>query len=89
MLARLNHPLVANAGLFGGAAALASAGKYLLSVLSDPNELVALYEAAHDHRDPTHALARLVAAMLGFGVALGLSLLLAYLGRPSTLPKGD
>ena len=62
------------------------ASTFLFKTLSDPNELVALYVAAHTHTDPTHAVANLAGAGIAVVGAFAVSLLAAYLGRPATIP---
>lgn len=87
MLQRLNTGLVANGGLVVGVAAIGTAIGGFFRVASDPDELVALYEVTQTHTDPTHALARIAGAGIGVVGAVVLSLVMTYLGRPSTLPK--
>lgn len=87
MLERLNTPLVANTGLAAGSISICGAMWGLFRIASDPDELVALYEAAHTHTDPTHAVAKLVGAGILVVGALVVSLVASYLGRPSTIPQ--
>lgn len=90
MLQNLNTRAVANTGLAIGGAAIGAAVTGLFKILSDPDELVALYEAAHTHTDPSRAVAKLAGAGIAVVGALVLALLASYQGRPSTIPcPGD
>jgi hypothetical protein len=83
----LNNRIIANAGLAGGGLSIVAAIAYFFKVLSDPNELIALYEAARTHADPTGAIARVAGAGVAIVGALTVSIVAAYVGRPSTIPK--
>ena len=64
--------------------------KSFFAILSSPSELEALYIASKTHHDPTGAVAALVGssiAVIGsFALLFIASLLLAYFGRPATVP---
>lgn len=85
ILRKLNTTTVANSGLVVGTAAILTALAGLFKVVSDPDELVALYLAFQTRSDPTHALAKLVGAGVAVVGALAVALVAAYLGKPSTL----
>jgi hypothetical protein len=83
---RLNTPIVANTGLIGGGISIVAAVAYFFKVLSDSNELIWLYEATKTHTDPNGALAKLAGAAIAVVGTTVVSLVAAYLGRPSTIP---
>lgn len=85
MFERLNTPAVANAGLAIGSTAVIAAIGYFFKVLSDPDELVGLYEAAKTHTDPHGAIARIAGAAIAIVGALVVGGLMAYQGKPSTI----
>lgn len=85
MFDALNNKPVANAGLAMGLGIVSTAVYGLFRIVSDPDELIALYEAAHTHSDPTHAVAKLAGAGLGVVGATIIALLAAYQGKPSTI----
>jgi hypothetical protein len=64
--------------------------KSFFAILSSPPELQALYIASKTHHDPSGAVASLVGASIAvvgsFTMLFIASLLLAYFGRPATVP---
>jgi hypothetical protein len=87
VLQGLNTRIVGNVGLVGGGLSIIGSVTFFFKVLSDPTELVGLYEAAIAHSDPTHCVARLAGAGIAVIGAFTVSLVAAYVGRPSTIPK--
>lgn len=79
----LNIKPVATAGLVGGGITIVAATAYFFKVLSDPREIIELYEAVETHSDPNGAIARLVGAAIAVIGALTVSYVAAYVGKPA------
>lgn len=82
-VSNLNIKPVANAGLIGGGLTIVASVAYFFKVLSDPNELIYLYEAAKTHSDPHGAIAKIAGAAVAIVGASIVSLVAAYVGKPA------
>ena len=92
-LLQLNTHAVALTGVALGMTSIIggvlAAVRGFFAVAADPKELIALYQVASTHRDPTGALAQLIGAFIAvlgaFALLMVASLLLAYYGRPTVV----